>query len=123
MDIDPRHDGNESLDALIAEYGELPMTVEAETGGGGRHPIFRHPGGEIHNRTNIRPGIDVRGDGGYIVAPPSTHISGQHYTWKFGHAPSDVDPAPLRIMARTGAALYWRRSSTKRSCASSTRRS
>lgn len=95
LDIDPRQGGNESLDQLIAKHGELPTTVEAETGGGGRHLVFRHPGGEFRNRTNIRPGIDVRGDNGYIVAPPSMHISGQCYAWKLGHAPDDLDLPPL----------------------------
>ncbi len=95
LDIDPRHKGDESLDRLISQHGELPATVEALTGGGGRHFVFQHPGQVIRNRANLRPGIDVRGDGGYIVAPPSIHISGGAYAWKPGHAPSDLDPAPL----------------------------
>jgi len=94
IDIDPRHGGNKSLDALTAEYGQLPVTVESKTGDG-THFAFQHPGVKIRNRTNFRPGIDVRGDGGYIVAPPSMHINGRRYAWVSGQAPGEVDLAPL----------------------------
>jgi hypothetical protein len=68
------HGGDESLAELVREHGELPATVEALTGGGGRH-LFSRTGGTIRNRSNMRPGIDVRGDGGYIVVAPSNHAS------------------------------------------------
>ncbi|MBI4581626.1 MAG: DUF3987 domain-containing protein, partial [Planctomycetes bacterium] len=95
LDIDPRHGGDSSLAALEAKHGELPATVEALTGGGGRHLSFQHPGGEVRNRTNLLPGIDVRGDGGYVVADPSIHASGIQYRWRDGHSPRDREPAPL----------------------------
>jgi hypothetical protein len=96
IDIDPRHDGDKSLEALIAEHGELPTTVEAMTGGGGRHLAYQRPtDGEFRNRTGLRPGIDVRADGGYIVAPPSIHISGKRYAWKPGSGPDDLKPVPM----------------------------
>ncbi len=95
LDIDPRHGGDESLDAFIHEHGELPATIEALTGGGGAHLIFVHPGGIIRNRTGLLLGIDVRGDGGYIVAPPSAHISGGHYGWRDGRGPDETKPAAL----------------------------
>lgn len=61
---------------------ELPNTVIAETGGGGWHYLFRYPHGRvIGNKTGILPKVDVRADGGYIVAPPSIHKSGKTYTW------------------------------------------
>lgn len=95
LDVDPRHGGEESLRKLEREYGALPDTMESVTGGGGRHLYFSHPGGAVHNRTNIEPGIDLRGDGGCIVAPPSVHPSGNRYRWKKDHAPGDIRPAPL----------------------------
>ena len=95
VDVDPRHGGNESLRELERKHGVLPKTMESVTGGGGRHLYFAHPGGVIRNRTNIEPGIDLRGDGGCIVAPPSVHPSGKRYRWKRGHAPGDIEPAPL----------------------------
>lgn len=95
VDVDPRHGGRESLSRLQREHGKLPQTVEAITGGGGRHIYFAHPGEPVHNRANIEPGIDARGDGGCIVAPPSVHPSGKRYRWKKGHAPGETALAEL----------------------------
>jgi len=95
VDVDPRHGGKEILKKLEREYGPLPATVESITGGGGRHIYFSHPGGVVHNRTNIEPGIDLRGDGGCIVAPPSVHPSGKRYRWKKEHGPGEARLAPL----------------------------
>lgn len=81
LDIDPSHGGAESLAALEDEHGPLPQTAETRTGSGGSHFFFAHPGGVISNRTNIRAGIDLRGDGGYVVVPPSNHITGGRYLW------------------------------------------
>jgi hypothetical protein len=95
LDVDPAHGGAESLAALEAEHDPLPPTIEAVTGGGGWHLYFRHPGGELRNRAGLRPGLDLRGDGGYIVAPPSIHPNGQPYRWRSGHAPGEMEPARL----------------------------
>lgn len=92
LDIDPRHDGDESLIALETKHGELPHTVESLTGGGGRHIFFQHPGGNFSNKVKLfdLSGIDIRGDGGYIVAPPSLHISGRGYVWEVLSHPDDI---------------------------------
>lgn len=95
LDVDPRHGGDASLRALEQEHGDLPPSIESVTGGGGRHVYFAHPGGTIHNRVNIEPGIDLRGDGGCIVAPPSIHPSGKRYRWKKSHAPGECELAAL----------------------------
>lgn len=95
LDIDPRHDGDSSLEQWQIEHGPLPHTVEARSGGGGRHIYFRHPGGVIHNRVGLAAGIDLRADGGCIVAPPSIHSSGHRYTWIKGHEPGNVLLAEL----------------------------
>jgi Bifunctional DNA primase/polymerase, N-terminal len=50
------------------------------TWAGGVHVYFRHPGGKVGNRVRMRPGLDIRGDGGYVVAPPSL-IEGGQYDW------------------------------------------
>ena len=81
LDEDPRHGGTESLAALTAEYGPLPPGPVSRTGGGGHHYLYRHPGGTVPNAVGIRPGLDIRGDGGYIVVPPSGHPSGGTYEW------------------------------------------
>jgi hypothetical protein len=95
LDVDPRHGGEESLQRLQAEHGALPPTPEVITGGGGRHLYFAHPGGSVRNRVALMPGIDVRGDGGLVVAPPSRHPSGRRYAWLEGRAPGTVAPASL----------------------------
>jgi hypothetical protein len=71
VDVDPRHGGDDSVDDLIAKHGELPETWIVHTANGGRHLYIRHPGGHVGNRTGLWPGVDLRGDGGYVVAPPT----------------------------------------------------
>jgi putative DNA primase/helicase len=96
IDIDPRHNGDESLAALEKEHGPLPLTWRFLTGGGGEHILFLHPGGVIPNSTShIGQGIDVRGDGGYIVAPPSKHESGRSYAISVDHDPEAVPLADV----------------------------
>jgi hypothetical protein len=90
LDIDPRHGGTESLAELEAECGPLPHTIEAITGSGGRHILFRHPGGHIRSRApmlDALPGIDLRADGSYLIVPPSVHPSGGRYTWEASSRP------------------------------------
>lgn len=95
LDIDPKHGGDTSLDRLERQFGQLPATVEAVTGGAGRHLYFAHPGGLIRNRTGLAQGIDLRGDGGYVVAPPSIHPSGRPYVWAADRSPEDIALAAL----------------------------
>lgn len=78
LDIDG-DDGSRSLNELQRTHGEVPATAEARTGRGGRHLLFQHPGGRIRNRTRVRPGLDIRADGGYIIAPSSQTIA--PYDW------------------------------------------
>lgn len=84
LDVDAKNGGLESLDALFKEYADkLPEagTPVVRTGGGGLHFYFSTEK-ELRNRTGVRPGIDIRGDGGYVVAPPSPHASGTAYVWE-----------------------------------------
>lgn len=83
VDLDQKHDGRQALAELEEEFGYLPETVEQITPTGGRHVLFRYPDGiEIRNSASrIRPGIDVRGTGGYILAAPSIHPNGSAYRW------------------------------------------
>ncbi|MEX2186168.1 MAG: DUF3987 domain-containing protein [Pirellulales bacterium] len=101
IDNDPRNGGDETLARLEHEHGELPLTPTVLTGGedGGNHFAFAHPGIPIKNRTGGKggwpEGLDVRGDGGYVVAPPSIHASGRRYQWKPGLTLADVERAAL----------------------------
>jgi hypothetical protein len=95
LDIDPAHGGDKSVSDWEQQHGPLPRTVEVKTGGGGRHLYFKHPGGLVHNKVGIAPGIDLRGDGGCVVAPPSIHPSGNTYTWVKRHEPGEIAIAEL----------------------------
>ena len=81
LDIDPRHGGLESLHDIEEQHGPLPVMPTVITGSGGLHLYFRHPGGRVPNRVSIFPGIDLRGDGGLVVCPPSVHVQGS-YRWR-----------------------------------------
>ncbi len=96
LDVDPRHGGEESLASLILEHCPLPETVQVTTGGGGEHFYFATANNPISSSTGrIAAGIDVKADGGYVVAPPSTHVSGKCYAWVHGHSPTEMNPAEL----------------------------
>ena len=94
LDVDPRHDGDASLRELEQAHGELPKTWRAITGGGGEHVIFACPEGcsvastQARDNPLLGPGIDVRARSGYLVAPPSRHISGRAYAWSVDHHPA-----------------------------------
>lgn len=94
VDIDPRNGGNESFKDLIEQIGHFPPTVQCFTAGGGMHYYFRRSD-SIKGRSGIRPGIDIKAEGGYVVAPPSVNGSGGEYRWVEGHSPFDMEPAPI----------------------------
>ncbi len=95
LDVDPQHGGAQSLRELEGQNEPLPRTVEAITGGRGRHLYFAYPPRPLRNRAGIAPGIDLRGQGGLIVAPPSIHPSGRPYTWASGRDPNSCSIAPM----------------------------
>lgn len=95
LDVDSRHGGDDSLAALEREHGMLPWTIEAVTGGGGRHLYFAHPDDELRNRAGLAPGLDLRAEGGLVVAPPSVHATGRRYEWEVSRHP---DETPLAAM-------------------------
>ncbi len=116
LDVDTRHGGDDTLAGLEREYGPLPDTVEAITGGGGRHVYFAYPGAELRNRAALAAGLDLRAEGGLVIAPPSLHASGRRYEWEVSHHPDDTQvadmPGWLLRLARGespghGHALAW----------------
>lgn len=96
VDVDPRSGGDENLSKLEREHGELPHTPTALTGGGGQHYVFRRPQSAKHLKSmSIRRGVDVKADGGYIVAAPSIHASGRPYVWDAGARIEETELAML----------------------------
>ena len=94
LDVDGP-EGTASLKALEEQYGKLPETVTSITGGNGKHVFFKAPEKEIIRNSASKVGkhIDIRGDGGYIVMPPSDHKSGNKYQWEKGRDPDSVEMA------------------------------
>ncbi|WP_198516537.1 phage/plasmid primase, P4 family [Herbaspirillum huttiense] len=97
LDIDVKNGakGEESLAAFEAEYGALPPTLTCKTPSGGKHIYFAHDGSmSVKSAAGILPGIDVRGEGGYIVASPS-QIDGVPYQWVDSKARIAIAPEAL----------------------------
>jgi len=110
MDVDAGHGGRESLAQLRAEGLELPRTLHAATGGGGWHLFYAHPGPGTHIGnaigrlgTHELAGIDLRADGGYVVAAPSGHRSGGRYAWRDTADALAAMPALLAERAEVGS--------------------
>lgn len=83
LDVDPMkgEDGLETLRLWEKEHGELPETVTAVTGSGGMH-LYYICNTPVGCSVDNDKGVDIRGDGGYVVAPPSLHPNGRRYEWE-----------------------------------------
>ena len=90
VDIDPGHDGLASWERLEARHGDV-ISMVSRTGGGGWHLFFRAPATELRNTAGrLGAGIDTRGEGGYVVLPPSPHPSGERYAWSQWRRPQHL---------------------------------
>ncbi len=99
LDVDVNHNagkyGDETLAELERQHGPLPETWMCLTGGGGIHYYFACDDPALTVGTGFAPGLDYRGAGGYVIAPPSTHESGREYVWEAAHTPGNTELAPL----------------------------
>lgn len=80
LDVDYENGGARSIRRL-RERGEFPITPTVETGHGCHHYFFLSSDVKNRNRTGLLPGLDWRGEGGYVIAPPSLHPDGPIYSW------------------------------------------
>ena len=72
----------------------MTPTATAATGGGGWHLYYRHPSGPLLPALPGHPGVDVKADGGYVVAPPSVHPgTGRRYRWAGERPVAEMPPA------------------------------
>jgi putative DNA primase/helicase len=77
-------DGEAALAELELRLGKLPDTTMALSPSGSKHRYFQHPGEDIripNSASVLAPGVDVRGDGGMVFAPPSLRRGGKRYVW------------------------------------------
>ena len=103
IDVDPPR-GELSLRRLVDVGYELPETTTVRTGSGGLHLYYAAPGIPFGNTAGRLPGVglelpgvDLRADGGYVVAPPSVHVSGSRYAWI--HLEVELAGAPTWLAA------------------------
>jgi len=132
LDVDPRNGGMASLARLTSSNGPLPDSPLTKTGGGGRHVWMRSPSFSLFN-CQLGAGIEIKAEGGMVVAPPSLHASGERYRWSEDRGPLDIDlpdapewlleliqseagdasrsaPVPVRTASeRSAFAAAWRR--------------
>lgn len=95
LDIDPKADGLEQLARLVEAHGPLPETYTVRSGSGGRHFYFAMPPWPLaNNQAKLASGIDVRGTGGQVVAPPSISAVGAYTV----HSDCPVAPAPRWLL-------------------------
>lgn len=97
IDEDRGIDGYHSLTDWQREHGDFPETWTAITGRGGYHMYFRGDG-KIKNRAGIIDGVDIRGNGGYVVAPPSIHKNGRRYEWEYSPDEFELAKADNNVM-------------------------
>lgn len=110
VDVDPRNNGDEGLASLQKQHGALPGTLTSNTGGGGQHYFFSLPDGVDKCKSHdLSQGVELKSDGGYIIAPPSSHVIGT-YAWDVGQ-PSEPVPAPFWLVDTPAKGIY--RSSKK----------
>jgi putative DNA primase/helicase len=96
VDLDPRNGSEATVRELERKHGAFPATVTSRTGSGGTHFFFNHPGRYVKGGSGkLGPGVDLKGDGGYVVVPPSSHESGGRYAWFVEHSLGDLPLADL----------------------------
>jgi hypothetical protein len=95
IDVKPDANGATALAKLEATNGILPTTPMVSTPSCGTHYYFKHQDG-VKNRGGLEPGIDVRGEGGYVIAPGSVKDDGTYYAWQ---CESELAIAPAWLLA------------------------
>lgn len=95
VDVDPRHGGDATWHELSRRHGD-EESLTCITPSGGQHYYFQAGDHRVASGTNVLgPGVDVRAQGGYVVAPPSRLEHGGTYIWEIEHGPREIEPQPV----------------------------
>jgi Bifunctional DNA primase/polymerase, N-terminal/AAA domain/Primase C terminal 1 (PriCT-1) len=100
VDVDLRHGGTQTLEQLRRQYGAWEKGPKALTGSGGQHLFFAYQDGLRNSAGALGPGLDVRGEGGYVIVAPSVHESGKPYKW-LHPLNGQLPEAPTWLLAQT----------------------
>jgi Bifunctional DNA primase/polymerase, N-terminal len=106
VDVDTHGtDGPESWFRFCLAHGlELGGTLTADTPSGGRHLFLGAPPGSVGSAVGVLPGVDVRGEGGYVLVAPSLHVAGVPYRWRGDVLDTDrILPCPPEVVDLVGA--------------------
>ena len=99
LDRDDRNGGEAGWELLEQEFGPVPYSLRVRTGGG-IHVYLRHRGpARVTAPKSVAPGVDLKADNGYVVAPPSLHPSGRRYEW-LDEDDSQLEDAPVWLLSR-----------------------
>jgi putative DNA primase/helicase len=94
LDVDTRNGkaGGASLLHLISKHSAIPETLRQRTWSGGLHYVFQSVPGLKNSGSALGDGLDIKSDGGYIVAAPSV-VNGRSYAWEN----EGTEPAPMPV--------------------------
>jgi Bifunctional DNA primase/polymerase, N-terminal/AAA domain len=100
IDVDDTEAAWPLIKQLLPDYDFSSVPRQKTGRENGWHLIFAHPGSGVHVKTGVKflPGMDSRGDGGYIMAAPSMHVSGRQYQWKYLPPKEKFPPLPKVLL-------------------------
>lgn len=99
LDVDPQHEGDKTLADLERRHAQLPDTWRVRTGGGGSHLYFKVDAGIRNSAGKIGIGLDIKTAGGFVLPPPSLHISSRRYAWEQHPDQTPLAPMPEWLVA------------------------
>jgi len=121
LDVDPGKglDGIKELEKLIAKNGPLPKTRSSKTPRGGMHLFFAYTGAIIikNSTSKLAPGIDVRGEGGYVILPPSMTADGTSYSWCDNSNFAADSWIPNQLTNASPRTRAWAKNALEKECA------
>lgn len=90
VDIKDTVDGRDTIRQLESQFGLMPTTPTQISGSMGLHYFFKYNDSVTQNAVGFLPGLDIRSNGGYIIAAPSMHITGKRYEWEVSSHIADI---------------------------------